>query len=497
MQIEFVSEASASAAALVVFSAKDMVLSKGAQAVDENGGGALRKAANTARFTGSEAATVDLLAVAGNDANRVLLVGMGEAGKGDAARWEKIGAALAAKLLRSGDVRAVVDMSGLSDLGLDAKEAAAHLAVGIAQRGYAFDHYFTKKPKTQKVSLEKVEIMGAADGAADLWAEWEGVVKGVAFAKDLVSEPANKVYPLSFVEKIRALEIPGLKVEVLDEAQMEEAGMHALLGVGLGSEQPSRLLIMEWDGTDGDQKTSHVFVGKGVTFDSGGISLKPGAGMEDMKWDMGGAGAVAGTMVALASRKAKARIVGICGLVENMPDGKAQRPSDVVTSMSGQTIEVINTDAEGRLVLCDAMWWAQETYKPDVLVDLATLTGAIIIGLGHEYAGAYSNDEGLAADLLKASATSGDKLWRMPLAPRYDRQIDSQIADMKNVGGKDAGSITAAQFLKRFVQDGVKWAHLDVAGMVWDTKARRLHDRGATGFGVRLLDQYVRDVLES
>ncbi len=496
MHIEFTSDASADGAALVVFSAKDIVLSEAAQAVDEASGGALRRAARAADFKGDQGKTLDLPGLAGSEANRVLLVGTGAQGRGDALGFEQVGAAIAAKLFRSGETRMLVDLRGAKDLGLPLDEAALHIAMGIAQRSYAFDHYHTKGRNGAKVSLKTVEIVGAGDGAADVWPEYEGVAKGVAFTKDLVSEPPNVIYPISFVERVKALNIPGLKIDVLDEDQMAEAGMNALLGVSIGSEQPARLLVMEWDGTDGQQKTSHVFVGKGVTFDSGGISLKPGAGMEDMKWDMGGAGAVAGTMVALASRKAKARVVGICGLVENMPDGRAQRPGDVVTSMSGQTIEVVNTDAEGRLVLCDALWWAQETYSPDVIVDLATLTGAIIVGLGHEYAGAYANDEGLAEDLLKASRTSGDKLWRMPLADRYDKQIDSQIADMKNVGGKDAGSITAAQFLQRYIQDGVKWAHLDVAGTVWAAKAMNLHDKGATGFGVRLLDQYVRDVLE-
>ncbi|MGB3721690.1 MAG: leucyl aminopeptidase [Pacificimonas sp.] len=495
MQIMFSQKAEAGGAALVVTSAKDAVFSKAAQAVDEAAGGAMRRAVKAADFSGEQGKTLDLPGLGGTDANRVLLVGTGAQGRGNALEFERIGAAIAANLFRSGETRAVVDLTGASDLGLPLEEAAIHIAMGVEQRSYAYDQYHTKGRNGAKVSLETVEILGAGD-VGETWAEYEGVAKGVAFTKDLVSAPPNVLYPASFVEKVKALNVPGLKVDVLDEDQMREAGMEALLGVSIGSEQPARLLIMEWDGTDGAQKTSHVFVGKGVTFDSGGISLKPGAGMEDMKWDMGGAGAVAGAMVALASRKAKARIVGICGLVENMPDGRAQRPGDVVTSMSGQTIEVVNTDAEGRLVLCDALWWAQETYNPEVVVDLATLTGAIIVGLGHEYAGAYANDEGLAGDLLQASRTSGDLLWRMPLAERYNKQIDSQIADMKNVGGKDAGSITAAQFLQRYIQDGVKWAHLDVAGMVWAAKAMNLHDKGATGFGVRLLDQYVRDVLE-
>jgi len=239
-----------------------------------------------------------------------------------------------------------------------------------------------------------------------------------------------------------------------------------------------------------------LFVGKGVTFDSGGISIKPGAGMEDMKWDMGGAGAVAGTMVALAKRKAKANVIGVCGLVENMPDGKAQRPGDVVKTMSGQTVEVINTDAEGRLVLCDALHWAQEEYKPAAVIDLATLTGAMLIALGHEQAGLFSNDDTLADNLSAAGKTSGDKVWRMPIGPAYDKLIDSPIADMKNVGPREAGSITAAQFLKRFIKDGTPWAHLDIAGMAWSNKPGATYGKGATGYGVRLLDQYVRDVLE-
>jgi leucyl aminopeptidase len=276
---------------------------------------------------------------------------------------------------------------------------------------------------------------------------------------------------------------------------MEALGMGALVGVGKGSERESKLIAIRWNGGSTDDKPT-VFVGKGVTFDTGGISLKPGPGMEDMKWDMGGAGAVAGAMLALATRKAKANVIGVMGLVENMPDGKAQRPGDVVTTMSGQTVEVLNTDAEGRLVLCDALHWAQEQYDPARIVDLATLTGAMIISLGHEYGGMFANDDTLAAQLDAAGKTSGDKLWRMPLGLNYDKLIDSPVADIKNIGPREAGSITAAQFLKRFVKDGIPWAHLDIAGMVWSNKPGHTWDKGATGYGVRLLDQFVRDVLE-
>jgi leucyl aminopeptidase len=282
---------------------------------------------------------------------------------------------------------------------------------------------------------------------------------------------------------------------VLDRAAMEKLGMGALLGVAQGSVREARLLILRWNG-GGSSGQPTAFVGKGVTFDTGGISIKPAAGMEAMKWDMGGAGAVVGAMKAIALRKAKANIVGVCGLVENMPGGNAQRPGDVVTTMSGQTVEVINTDAEGRLVLADAVTWVQRNYKPSTIIDLATLTGAILISLGHEWAGLFANDEELAAKLQKAGEESSDKLWRMPLGEPFDRLIDSPIADMKNVGPREGGSITAAQFIQRFIENGVKWAHIDMAGKAWSDKAGATYDKGATGFGVRLLDQYVEDVLE-
>jgi leucyl aminopeptidase len=283
---------------------------------------------------------------------------------------------------------------------------------------------------------------------------------------------------------------------VLDGPAMAKLGMGALLGVAQGSVREPRLLIMRWNGgKKGDAPLA--FVGKGVTFDTGGISIKPAQGMEAMKWDMGGAAAVVGAFKALAMRKAKANIVGICGMVENMPSGNAQRPGDVVTTMSGQTVEVINTDAEGRLVLADAITYVQRNYKPATIVDLATLTGAILVSLGHEYGGLFTPDDELAAQLLAAGQRSGDKLWRMPLAEPFDRLIDSPIADMKNVGPREGGSITAAEFIKRFVDEGVRWAHLDIAGMAWSDKANATFDKGATGYGVRLLDQFVADTAEA
>jgi leucyl aminopeptidase len=323
------------------------------------------------------------------------------------------------------------------------------------------------------------------------------VAAGVEFTRALVTEPANVIYPESFVARCQDRMVgTGLTLRVLDDVEMRALGMGALLGVAQGSDRPARLLAIEWKGGPAGGKPV-AFVGKGVTFDTGGISIKPAGGMEDMKWDMGGAGAVAGTMLALALRQAQANVIGICGLVENMPDAKAQRPGDVVVSLSGQTIEVINTDAEGRLVLCDALTWVQREYAPSAIVDLATLTGAIIASLANEYAGLFSNDDGLAEKLTAAGKAAGEKLWRFPMGSTYDKMLDSAIADMKNVGPRFGGSITAAQFLQRFIEDGTPWAHLDIAGTVWADKPGATWDKGATGFGVRLLDRYVRDNFET
>jgi leucyl aminopeptidase len=294
---------------------------------------------------------------------------------------------------------------------------------------------------------------------------------------------------------VKALEALGLTVEILGEAEMAELGMGSLLGVGQGSRRESQLAVIQWKG--GGDSRPVAFVGKGVCFDTGGISIKPAEGMEDMKWDMGGAGAVAGAMHVLAGRKAKVNAIGILGLVENMPDGNAQRPGDVVTSMSGQTIEVINTDAEGRLVLADALWYCQDRFKPKFMIDLATLTGAIIISLGNDVAGMFCNNDELAGNLAAASKASGDALWRMPMPAAYEKQFESMIADMKNVGGRPAGSITAALILQKFV-NGLPWAHLDIAGVAWKkpSTVATIPD-GASGFGVRLLNQLVADHYES
>ena len=445
-------------------------------------------AAKAQRFDGEAGGTAE--AFVENGARRVLLVGTGTSGDSGA---EKLGGTAVAKLLLSGETHGVIDLGGA---GYSA-DAAAKVALAAALRAWRYDRYRTKLKDKQKPTLAELTIVGAPAEAEARWTgRYQPVLEGAALTRELVTEPANIIYPETFVERCRkAMDDSGLEIEVLDGKQMAELGMGALLGVAQGSVREPRLLVLKWNG--GEQGAAPIaFIGKGVTFDTGGISIKPAAGMESMKWDMGGAGAVVGAMLALAKRKAKANVVGVCGLVENMPGGNAQRPGDVVTSMSGQTVEVINTDAEGRLVLGDAMTYAQRQFRPKVMIDLATLTGAMVIALGHEYAGLFSNDDQLAADLQEAGKESGDKLWRQPLGEAYDRLIDSPIADMKNVGPREGGSITAAQFLQRFVDEGVKWAHLDIAGVVWRDKPGTTFDKGATSFGVRLLDRFVEDTAE-
>ena len=479
----------------VVIAGPDSLLSPAAVAADAASGGQLKKALAAARFEGEAGAIVEIIALNGSTASRLLVIGMGAADKANAAVFEKMGGAIAARCQTSGEARASIDMAGIT-AALPLAGAAAHLGHGAMLRSYRFDKYRTTMKAKAKPTLDQLDITGVS-GASAYHADLIAIAGGVKRTRDLVSEPANIIYPESFVASAVDLAALGIEITVLGEPEMLALGMGALLGVSQGSVRPARLMAMRWNGTGNPDARPVVLVGKGVTFDTGGISIKPAAGMEDMKWDMGGAGAVTGALHALAARKAKAHVIGVVGLVENMPDGNAQRPGDVVTSMNGQTIEVINTDAEGRLVLCDAIWWAQEQYNPEVVVDLATLTGAIIVSLGHEYGGLFANDEGLAAQLLAAGETSGDKLWRMPLSETYDGLINSDIADMKNVGPREGGSITAAQFIKRFVKPGVKWAHLDIAGMVWAAKAGPTFDKGATGYGVRLLDRFIAENYEA
>jgi leucyl aminopeptidase len=449
--------------------------------------------AAAARFTGK---TGQVFESFGERDGRVVRLALAGAGKADAddrtAALERAGAALSARYLTSGETALGLDLTGSQ---LDAREVAAVL-LGLRLRAWRHDAYRTRLKDEQKRSLDEVVVIGAPEGTQAAWQIEQALADGVELTRELVAEPANVIYPESFVERVsKRLEGTGAEIIVLDEDHMRDLGMGALLGVSQGSAKPARLLAIKWMGGAKAGKPT-VFVGKGVTFDTGGISLKPPPGMEDMKWDMGGAGAVAGALFAIAGRKAKANVIGVCGLVENMPDGNAQRPGDVVRTMSGQTVEVLNTDAEGRLVLCDAITWVQKEFQPAAVIDLATLTGAMIVSLGHEHGGLFSNNDRLAENLLAAGRASGDKMWRFPLSPEYDKLIDSPIADIKNVGPRYAGSITAAQFIQRFVENGTPWAHCDIAGMVWADKAGATWDKGATGFGVRLIDRYVRDNLE-
>jgi leucyl aminopeptidase len=368
---------------------------------------------------------------------------------------------------------------------------AASVAQGLTLRTYAFNAHKTDKgttPGPVTVMCSKPDDMQAA------YAPMRAVAEGVAFTRDLTNEPANVLTTTEFADRLVEMKALGLKVEVLEEADLEALGMRTLLAVGMGSAMPSKVVVMHWEG--GGDEAPFALVGKGVVFDTGGISIKPAAGMEDMTMDMGGAGVVAGVMKAIALRKARANVVGLVGLVENMPDGKAQRPGDVVTSMMGDTVEVINTDAEGRLVLADVLWYTQERFAPRAMINLATLTGAIIIGLGHENAGVFSNDDDLADAFLKAAVTEDEGAWRMPMGPGYDKLLKSRVADMKNIGGRAAGSITAAQFLKRFVKDDMPWAHLDIAGVASIPSDTDYAPAGATGWGVRALDRLIAEKFE-
>ena len=490
MKIEFVAAVDA-AEILAVPVFEDRTFTPAGSALDGKANGALTKAAGKGRFIGKAGQSLSIAAPAGVEADAVLLVGAGAKDKLDDLAVEAFG----------GNAYAAVKLSGAEVLTIDASDLSPEQAarVGFAARlaAYRFDKYRTtqkadKIPSITTIRVVTTDLRGAEAALEPLSA----VADGVIFARDLVSEPANVLYPAEFAKRVKALESLGLEVEILGEAEMEKLGMRTLLGVGQGSRRESQLAIMKWNGGEAGAQPL-AFVGKGVCFDTGGISLKPAEGMEDMKWDMGGAAAVTGTMIALASRKAKANVIGVLGLVENMPDGNAQRPGDVVVSMSGQTVEVINTDAEGRLVLADALWYTQERFKPKFMIDLATLTGAMIVALGLDYAGVFSNSDDVADPILAAAKKVGENFWRMPIPAIYEQHIDSKIADVKNTGnGRAGGSITAALFLQRFT-NGVPWAHLDIAPTAWANKSPSpTVPEGGVGFAVRTLDRMVADSYE-
>jgi leucyl aminopeptidase len=480
----------------VVFAGDGLVLGAKAREFDTKSASAVSKSAAAADFKGKYKSSIEILAPAKIGVDRLILSGIGKVGTLTEQQAVDLGGAILAAIQARKATAAsiIVDVEGTETLSAD--EIAALIAQGAMLRHYNFKKYLTKKSSDDapdKDGLKKLVIqVPHPEKAKAAFQPLKAVANGVNLARDLVNEPANILGPVELAEKTKTLEKLGVDVEILDVKDMEKLGMGSLLCVGQGSVRPSRLAVMVWNGAKGSKKQKPIcLVGKGVVFDTGGISIKPAAGMEDMKGDMGGAAAVIGTMHALAERKANVNVVGLVGCVENMPSGNAVRPGDVVKSMSGQTIEVINTDAEGRLVLADVLWYAQEQYKPKLVIDLATLTGAIMVALGKEYAGLFSNEDKLADELLAASRTTGEKMWRMPLDKAFDKMMDSKNADMKNTGGRWAGSATAAAFLQRFVQKDTPWSHIDLAGTAMDGARNDINQSWGSGWGVRLLNAFV------
>ena len=493
VKVGFVPLSTAARGVLVVFCDEQLKFGPATRKALGEAAGTVKRAAAASQFKGKSGSILDLPAPDGIKIQRLIAVGTGKGSDLKETDFLKFGGLIAGKLNAASDKVAV--LAELADGAMTAAQAAS-VASGLRLRAYKFTRYKTRK-KDEEATL-RAEVSIAVDDVAaarKAYAPEAHIVDGVIIARELVNEPPNVLYPEEFARRASQLKKLGVDVEVLDVKAMTKLGMGALLGVAQGSARPGRTVIMRWNGGKrGDQPVA--FVGKGVCFDTGGISIKGAASMEDMKGDMGGAACVVGLMHALAARKAKVNAVGAIGLVENMPDGNAQRPGDIVTSMSGQTIEIINTDAEGRLVLADVLWHVAKKFKPKFMVDLATLTGAIMVALGTEHAGMFSNNDELAERIGKAGEATGEKVWRMPLGPAYDKLIDSQFADMKNTGGRHGGSITAAQFLQRFV-DGTPWAHLDIAGTAMGAPKTDINHSWGSGYGVRLLERLVAEHYES
>ena len=484
----------------VVFAEEGAKLTPAAQDLDKTTKGLLSKAIQITAFKGKKGATVDVLAPQGTKFTRIVVVGLGKPASFTQEDWLNLGGTVRGHLTGREGATAHIYLEALKD-DITAADVA-NFALGAQLRGYSFKKYKSKPRKkagdaANDRSLKKIVVHCADPRAAgQAYGPNRAILDGVTLTRDLVNEPANVLGPAEFAQRAKALTKAGVQVEVMSEATLKRLGMRALLAVGQGSERPSHVVVMQWKGAGAKGGAPIAIVGKGVTFDTGGISLKGAAGMEEMKGDMAGAACVVGLMLALAERKAKVNAVGIIGLVENMPSGVAQRPGDVVEAMSGTTIEVLNTDAEGRMVLGDCLWYVQEKFKPQAVVNLATLTGAVMVALGKEHAGLFSNNDELAERLTEAGKETGEKLWRLPLGPKYDKLIESKVADIKNTGGRWGGSISAAQFLQRFIKDGTPWAHLDVAGMAMASNDSDINRSWGSGFGVRLLDQLIKDHYE-
>ena len=494
LSFDFTAPATPTTRSAVLVTGADGALGSAGDTLDKAGAGIIRRAVAAARFKGKLFSGLDLVAPSGLDLDRLSLVGLGAAGELKESDWVRLGGAVMGRVAEGkGDAATIV-----LELpqGAVAPEQAADVALGMMLRSYSFDRYKSKKADDDEATKDiALTVMVGDDARAKAaWASRKAIADGVKLARDLVNEPPNVLGPVEFADRALQLSELGIGVEVLGEAELAALGMRALLGVAQGSPRPPRLVVLTWNGGDEGAKPV-MFVGKGVVFDTGGISIKPAAGMEDMKGDMAGAAAVFGVMAALAGRKAKVNAVGILGIVENMPDGNAQRPGDIVAARNGTTIEIINTDAEGRLVLADALHYAIERFEPRFVVDLATLTGAIIVALGNHHAGLFSNDDTLSAQLSSAGQATGELVLRMPLGADYDKLIESKVADIKNTGGRYGGSITAAQFLKRFVGE-TPWAHLDIAGTAMGSPQTEINWSWSSGFGVRLLDRLVADHYE-
>ena len=501
MKISFTEPELPRCGAVVVGVWEGKALTPAARRLDEATAGAITRAlAAASRFSGKKDELLPIIGPANLSVSRIVLAGLGKPESPDSRSFQQLGGNLVAHLNGAGEEEATLMIDVAEGASIGATDAAAELAFGAQLRSYRFDKYKTKQKPEQKPSLNRLTVAASgAKGAKRAYQPLEKAAEAVFLTRDLVSEPANVIYPETLAAEAARLAEVGVDVEILDEHKMRDLGMNALLAVGQGSARPPRVVVMQWNGANdsgGARSQPLAFVGKGVTFDTGGISIKPAAGMGDMKWDMAGSAVVIGLMRLLAARNAPVNAVGVVGLVENMPSGTAQRPGDIVTSMSGQTIEVLNTDAEGRLVLADALWYCQDRFKPRLMIDLATLTGAVIVALGHHQAGLFSNNDQLAERLVEAGKAVGEQVWRLPLAESYDREIDSDAADVKNIGGgRAAGSIIGAQFVQRFVNE-VPWAHLDIAGTAWSTKDAPTVPKGATAFGVRLLDRFVSNYYE-
>jgi leucyl aminopeptidase len=492
LKLEFAPITTPGKGVLVVFCEEGLKFGSATRALLKPTGELVARAAEADDFKGKNGTALELVAPAGLHVSRLAVVGVGKARDLKARDFVKLGGVAMGKVPAAASQAAMIaDL-----LGAIRPERVADLALGVRLRAYAFDRYKTKRKEGEKSAKHVTVTIGCAGSGAvqKAYVARDAVANGVTLARDLVNEPANVLFPAEFARRAGELKKLGVVVEVFDVAEMKKLGMNALLGVGQGSEHESRMVIMRWNGGRKDDKPI-AFIGKGVCFDTGGVSIKPAAGMEDMKGDMAGAACVVGLLQTLAARKARVNAVGAIGLVENAVDGKAQRPGDIVTTMSGQTIEIINTDAEGRLVLADVLHYVNKRFKPKFMIDLATLTGAIIVALGQEYAGLFANDDKLVERLKKAGNETGERVWPMPLGPEYDKMIDSKFADMKNTGGRYGGSITAAQLLARFV-DKTPWAHLDIAGTAMGSPQTDINKSWGSGYGVRLLNRLVEDHYE-